>query len=219
MSKLKIRWKPFPVNKPDKEDYYFVTRNTYGRLSTSTLYWNADDEVWVNFTKCLYPGIPVDDVVAFAKLPEPYRTGDDKKLTIKIKYLTDIDKIEKIPIGDLIDLRCAQDIWFEKDEFKLIPLGVAMQLPEGYRAQICPRSSTFKNYYIIQANSVGQIDESYCGDNDEWKFPAIALKETFIPKNARICQFEIVKKQPELEIEEVETLDNPDRDGFGSTGK
>ena len=139
--------------------------------------------------------------------------------TIKIKYFTDIDKVEKISKGDLIDLRAAEDIEMKAGEFKLIPLGVAMQLPEGYKANVYPRSSTYKNFSIIMANSVGQIDETYCGDNDQWHFPAIALKDTVIHKNDRICQFEIQKIQPDIEFIEVESLNNEDRGGIGSTGK
>ena len=137
---------------------------------------------------------------------------------IKIKYFTDIDKIEKIAVGDLIDLRAAEDIEMKAFEYKLIPLGVAMKLPEGYKANVYPRSSTYKNYGIILANSVGQIDESYAGDSDQWYFPAIALRDTVIHKNDRICQFEIVKKMPEIEFIEVEKLEDKDRGGIGSTG-
>ena len=137
---------------------------------------------------------------------------------IKIKYFTDIEKVEKISQGDLIDLRAAEDVEMEAGDFKLIPLGVAIELPKGYKANVYPRSSTYKNFGIILANSVGQIDESYKGDNDEWKFPAIALRDTIIHKNDRICQFEIVKKMPPIKFEEVETLNNADRGGIGSTG-
>ena len=103
-------------------------------------------------------------------------------------------------------------------EFKLIPLGVGMKLPEGYKANVYPRSSTYKNFGIILANSVGQIDNSYSGDNDQWHFPAVALRDTVIHKNDRICQFEIQKIQPEIEFEEVEHLDTESRGGIGSTG-
>lgn len=140
-------------------------------------------------------------------------------MVVKVKYLADIQKLERIKVGDLIDLRCAEDIDMKAGEYKLIPLGVAMQLPEGYKANVYPRSSTFKNYGILLANSVGQIDESYCGDNDQWMFPAYATRETHIGKNERICQFEIVKKQPEFDFVEVETLGNEDRGGIGSTGR
>lgn len=139
--------------------------------------------------------------------------------TIKIKYFTDIDKVEKISKGDLIDLRASEDIEMKAGEFKLIPLGVAMQLPKGYKANVYPRSSTYKNFGITMANSVGQIDASYCGDNDQWHFPAIAMRDTVIYKNDRICQFEIQKVQPEIEFIEVESLNNEDRGGIGSTGR
>lgn len=139
---------------------------------------------------------------------------------IKIKYFdNEIDKIEKISKGDLIDLRTAETVEMKKGDFKLIKLGVGMKLPEGYKANVYPRSSTYKNFGIILANSVGQIDNSYSGNSDEWKFPAIALKDTVIHKNDRICQFEIQKIQPEIEFEEVECLDEVSRGGIGSTGK
>ena len=138
---------------------------------------------------------------------------------IQIKYFdNEIDKIEKISKGDLIDLRAAKDVEMKAGEFKLIPLGVGMKLPDGYKANVYPRSSTYKNFGIILANSVGQIDNSYSGDNDQWHFPAVALRDTVIHKNDRICQFEIQKIQPEIEFEEVEHLDTESRGGIGSTG-
>ena len=140
--------------------------------------------------------------------------------TIKIKYLSDkIDKIAKIDKGDWIDLRSAKTVELKAGEFKLIPLGVAMQLPEGYEAHIVPRSSTFKNFGIIQTNHQAVIDESYCGDNDQWFYPTYALRDTVINVNDRICQFRIMKKQPPINFEEVDALNNKDRGGFGSTGK
>ncbi len=139
--------------------------------------------------------------------------------TIKIKYFTnEIDKITKIEKGDWIDLRSATTIELKKDEFKLIPLGIAMQLPNGYEAHIVPRSSTYKNFGIIQTNHQGVVDESYCGDNDQWFFPAYAMRDTVINVNDRICQFRIVEKQPEITFEEVECLGNENRGGCGSTG-
>lgn len=141
------------------------------------------------------------------------------KETIKVKYFdNEIDKLEKISKGDLIDLRSAEDVKMRKGEFRLIRLGVGMKLPNGYKANIYPRSSTYKNFGVIQANSVGQIDNSYSGDKDEWRFPAIALRDTVIHKNDRICQFEIQKIQPIIEFEEVEKLDEISRGGIGSTG-
>lgn len=142
------------------------------------------------------------------------------KKTIKIKYFTDkIDKLTKIDKGDWIDLRSAEDITLKAGDFKLIPLGVAMQLPEGYEAHIVPRSSTYKNFGIIQTNHMGVVDESYCGDNDQWLMAVYALRDTQIHVNDRICQFRIMEKQPEIEFNEVLFLNNADRGGFGSTGK
>ena len=137
---------------------------------------------------------------------------------IKVRYHADIYPLEKTETGDWCDLRSAEDVEFKAGEYKLISLGVSMQLPPGYEALVIPRSSTFKHWGIIQANHMGVIDNSYCGDNDIWKFPAIAIRDTTIYKNDRICQFRIVKKQPEFEFEEVEYMDDPDRGGFGSSG-
>lgn len=139
-------------------------------------------------------------------------------VTVKIKYLRDIDKIERFNVGDWIDLRAGEDIYLERWQHKMIPLGVAMELPEGYEALIAPRSSTFKRYGIMLSNSIGIIDEAYKGDNDEWHFPAYAIRDTFIPKNSRICQFRIIAHQPMINLVEVEMLGNADRGGLGSTG-
>lgn len=140
---------------------------------------------------------------------------------IRIKYFT--DKIERLRYidgkSDWIDLRSAEEVELKAGEFRLIPLGIAMELPEGYEAHVVPRSSTFKNYGVIQTNSMGVIDESYCGDSDQWFFPAYALRETVIHINDRICQFRIMKHQPVLCFEEAGTLGNTDRGGHGSTGK
>lgn len=141
-------------------------------------------------------------------------------MKIQIKYfVSDVEKIEKIAKGDWIDLRAAEDKVMKQGEFALIRLGVGMILPEGYEAHVAPRSSTFKNFGIIAANSFGIIDNSYNGDEDEWKLPAIALRDTVIHKNDRICQFRIIEKQPEIEFETVEHLKDKSRGGFGSTGK
>ena len=138
---------------------------------------------------------------------------------IKIKYNSQIlERIKKISMGDWVDLRAAETVEMKAGEFKLIPLGVAMELPKGYEAHVVPRSSTFKNFGIIQTNSMGVIDETYCGNNDFWRFPAYALRDTKIEVNDRICQFRIMKHQPEIMFEEVNLLDNDDRGGFGSTG-
>lgn len=140
-------------------------------------------------------------------------------MKIRIKYFDkEIEPIEKISKGDMIDLRAAEDVTMAAGDFKLIPLGIAMKIPAGYEAHVYPRSSTFKKFGIIQANGVGVIDNSYCGDNDEWMFPAIALKATTIHKNDRICQFRLVENQPHITLEEVNELGYKDRGGFGSTG-
>lgn len=140
---------------------------------------------------------------------------------IKIKYHS--DEIERLRYidgkSDWIDLRAAENVTLKAGEFKLISLGVSMELPEGYEAHIVQRSSTYKNFGIIQTNHCAVIDNSYCGDNDIWKYPAYALRDTEIHVNDRICQFRIIKNQPKLYFDEVETLGNADRGGIGSTGK
>lgn len=147
----------------------------------------------------------------------------EEKLKILIRYHDDYDgeplqKIEKITVGDWIDLRAAEDVTFRSGEFGIIPLGVSMKLPEGYEAHIVPRSSTFKKWGIIQTNHMGVIDNSYSGDGDIWGMPVYSFGATTIHKNDRICQFRIMKKMPPVEFEEVDHLDGPDRGGFGSTG-
>jgi dUTP pyrophosphatase len=139
--------------------------------------------------------------------------------TIRIKYMRGVQKVERFNVGDWIDLRAAEDISMDGGSFKLIPLGVAMELPQGYEALVAPRSSTFKKLGILMANSIGIIDETYKGDGDEWHFPAYAVKDTFIHKNERICQFRIIQHQPMIHLIEVESLGNADRGGIGSTGR
>lgn len=140
-------------------------------------------------------------------------------MTVNIVYHDNtLEKIAKIEKGDWIDLRAAETIEMKTGDFKLISLGVSMKLPAGYEAHVVPRSSTFKNFGVIQANSCGIIDNSYCGTNDIWKFPALAMRDTIINKGDRICQFRIVEKQPNFAFVEVDKLDSTDRGGFGSTG-
>lgn len=140
--------------------------------------------------------------------------------TIRIHYLSsEIEHLRNIEgKSDWIDLRCARETVMKKGEFTLIPLGVAMELPEGYEAHLVPRSSTFKNFGIIQTNHMGVIDHSFCGDGDEWKMPALAVRDTVIHVNDRICQFRIVRCQPEIVFAETDRLGGTDRGGFGSTG-
>ena len=140
---------------------------------------------------------------------------------IKIRYFS--DEIEHLRYidgkSDWIDLRCAERTELKAGDFALIPLGVAMELPEGYEAHVVPRSSTFKTWGILQANSMGIVDRSYCGDNDQWRQPVYATRDTVIEVNDRICQFRIMENQPKLEFLECEHLSGPDRGGFGSTGR
>jgi len=140
-------------------------------------------------------------------------------MNIKVKYHNkNIDKIEKIKQGDWIDLRSAETVTLKQGDSKLLSLGISVQLPNGYEAHVAPRSSTFKKWGIIQTNSFGIIDESYAGNNDIWMMPVLAMRDTIINENDRICQFRIEKKMPNVEIVEVDNLENEDRGGFGSTG-
>lgn len=141
-------------------------------------------------------------------------------MTLKIKYFRDdITPIKAdVEISDWIDLRIAESITLHKGEFKLLPLGIAMELPDGYEAHVVPRSSTFNNYGIIQTNSIGIIDNSYCGDDDQWFMPVLATREITIPKDSRICQFRIFERQPRISFEIVDKLGNDNRGGHGSTG-
>ncbi len=143
-----------------------------------------------------------------------------EKEQIKIKYHSeDIEKLRYIDgKSDWIDLRAAEHVVMKAGEFRLIDLGISMKLPDGYEAVIVPRSSTFKNFGILQTNSMGVIDNSYSGDNDIYKMPALAMRDTEINVNDRICQFRIQKNQPKIEFEVVESLGGSDRGGIGSTG-
>ena len=142
-------------------------------------------------------------------------------INLKVKYFSeDIEKLRYIDgKSDWIDLRSAADVELEAGEFKLIPLGIAIELPHGYEAHVVPRSSTFKNFGVLQVNSMGVIDETYCGDNDQWFMPVLAVRDTKICVNDRICQFRIMEHQPALTFEKVDHLEGADRGGFGSTGK
>ena len=150
-------------------------------------------------------------------------------MEIKIKYHANIEPLKYIGgnKSNWIDLRVAEDVFIPIGEYRLISLGVSMELPEGYEAHIVPRSSTFKNYGITQANHMGVVDSSYCGDDDIWYFPAKCDEGkdiidgrvgTMLRKNDRICQFRIMKRQPDFQFVEVDNLGNADRGGIGSTG-
>lgn len=141
--------------------------------------------------------------------------------TIRIKYFSDaVEKLDYIDgKSDWIDLRASEEVSLKAGDFALIPLGVAMELPRGYEAHLAPRSSTFKNWGLLQTNSIGIVDGSYCGDQDMWRMPVYATRDVTIHVNDRIAQFRIMENQPHICFEEVRTLGNPDRGGFGSTGK
>lgn len=139
-------------------------------------------------------------------------------MNVKIHYHAPITPLKKLPQGDWIDLRAAERVELKAGEHRMISLGVSMELPEGYEAHLLPRSSTFKNHGILLVNSCGIIDESYCGDNDIWRFNAYATRDTVIEFDERICQFRLVEKMESVTFEEVERLSGPDRGGFGSTG-
>lgn len=139
---------------------------------------------------------------------------------IKVKYHSnDIEPLRYIDgKSDWVDLRSAENVTMKAGEYKMISLGVAIKLPEGYEAHVVPRSSTYKNFGILQTNSMGIIDESYGGNDDVWHFPAYATRDTEIHVNDRICQFRIVEHQPELDFVTVDDLGGENRGGFGSTG-
>lgn len=139
-------------------------------------------------------------------------------MTIDVKYHADIYPLKMTMNGDWCDLRAAEDVEFKAGEYKLISLGVSMQLPPGYEALVIPRSSTFKHWGLLQTNSCGLIDNSYCGENDIWMFPALATRDVVVEKNSRICQFRIQKKMNNVHFETVQTLNNVNRKGFGSSG-
>ena len=141
------------------------------------------------------------------------------EVEIKIKYLKDAHHLEQTEIGSWIDLYVYEDTAIKQGEQAYVNLGVAMELPQGYEAILAPRSSTYKNWGLIQTNSIGVIDATYNGDNDIWKLPVKATKSIVIPKDTRICQFRIQKEQPTIKFNVVDSLGNKDRNGFGSTGE
>ena len=146
-----------------------------------------------------------------------YNAAIQESSVVKIKYFNPNCKVEQH--GDWIDVKAASTIHYKSGDFIMIPLGFAMQLPKNCEGHLLPRSSTFKKYHIIMTNSMGIIDEAYCGDNDQWHFPALAFADGVVREGDRIAQFRIVKKQKPLSISVVDCLHNADRGGFGSTGR
>ena len=162
------------------------------------------------------PDLPVDLEALDRKLGELYENGDGE--TIKVQYLNDtVKRLSVNAKGDWIDLYAAETVDMKQGEHKLIHLGVAMKLPEGYEAHLVPRSSTYKKWGIIQANHVGIIDNSYSGPNDWWMLSAIAMRDTTVHAGDKICQFRIMKRQPAIKFVEGR-MEGEDRGGFGSTG-
>ena len=155
----------------------------------------------------------IDDLLNYGSIKNP------KKILVKYhrELYPELMGLEINPKGNFIDLRSAETVELKKGDFHVISLGISVQLPDRYWAQVVPRSSTFKNFGILCVNSFGVIDTSYCGDNDIWKMPVYATRDTVIHINDRICQFRIVFDNP-IRIEEVDHLDNNDRGGIGSTG-
>ena len=149
-------------------------------------------------------------------------------MKIQIKYSDEyikrnLPKIKQLANSDWVDLYTSTDAVIKFGEVSVIPLGVSMQLPKGYEAHLVARSSLFKNYGAILTNGVGIIDESYCGNNDEWKASLLGVDKynevIYVPAGSRLVQFRIIRKQPDIGFIEVDDLGNPDRDGFGSTGR
>lgn len=112
----------------------------------------------------------------------------------------------------------AHYIPYSKGDYLWLNLGVSIQLPEGYEAHVVPRSSTFKTYSIIQTNHIGIIDESYCGNDDIWIMPVLAMEDGFIICDERVCQMRIDKKMPSVQFNIVEDLGNANRGGLGHSG-
>lgn len=152
-------------------------------------------------------------------------------MKIRIKYFEESTKLKKIAKGNWIDVYANKDVFVKVNERAMIPLGFALELPSGWEAHLAPRSSTFKTWGIIQTNSVGVVDDTYIGDNDQWYMPVYCLegknieiidgvevKGTWIRKGDKIAQFRIMEVMPEIEFDEVESFGNSDRGGFGSTG-
>ncbi|CUN77288.1 deoxyuridine 5'-triphosphate nucleotidohydrolase [Clostridium perfringens] len=153
-------------------------------------------------------------------------------MIIRIKYFDKATKLKKITKGNWIDVYANKDVFVKCGEREMVPLGFALELPEGWEGHLAPRSSTFKTWGIIQTNSVGVVDDTYIGDNDQWHMPVYCLqgkdiesengeevKGTWIRKGDKIGQFRIMEVMPEIEFEEVESFGNKDRGGFGTTGR
>ena len=140
---------------------------------------------------------------------------------LKIKYhVKELEKLRYIDgKSDWIDLRVAENVSMKQGEYRLISMGISVEIPKGYEMLIVPRSSAYKNFGILQTNAMGVVDESFCGDNDIIHMPILAMRDTEIHINDRIGQFRLMPHQPEVHFIEVDHLDNEDRGGFGTTRK
>ena len=140
---------------------------------------------------------------------------------LKIKYhVKELEKLRYIDgKSDWIDLRVAENVSMKQGEYRLISMGISVEIPKGYEMLIVPRSSAYKNFGILQTNAMGVVDESFCGDNDIIHMPILAMRDTEIHINDRIGQFRLMPHQPEVHFIEVDHLDNEDRGGVGTTGK
>ena len=158
-------------------------------------------------------------------------------MNLEIRYFEGATPLKINPLGNMIDVYANKDVFIPYMAQALVPLGFAMKLPLGHIAKLLPRSSTFKTWGVIQTNHVGIIDETYCGDNDEWMIPLqctmpkqtikteinghkVTISGTWIKKGDKIAQFEIVRATPTSAYNfiPVEHLNYSNRGGFGSTG-
>ena len=200
----------YRVTNANNEDYLPFYNNDIHNNEVAKIVVHNFNKIMKSLVK---QGVIADDITE----EERRRINASKK--IKIKYHDDqLIRAEQKLGSDWIDLRAAEDVELKKGDFKLVSLGVSMSLPKGYEAHIVPRSSTFKNFGVIQPNHFGVVDHTYSSDEDVWKFSAYAMRDTFIHKNDRICQFRIMKSQPPIIFEEVDNLGGKSRGGFGSTG-
>lgn len=153
-------------------------------------------------------------------------------MELRIKYFKGATKLKQIEKGNWIDVYARKDVFVPEGERAMVPLGFALELPKGYEGHLAPRSSTFKTWGVIQTNSVGVVDDTYIGDNDEWMMPVYCLqgkneilrgtgknKGTLIHQGDKIGQFRIMESMPQIVFNEVESLENEDRGGFGTTGE
>lgn len=191
---------------------------SYKSLANLTVYLVAalalGYALWINLA------VPLWAVILFFGAVFGLSLCVNRPKRIHVKYFTDgLEPIQKISVGDWIDLRAAETVTLRQGEYYRIRLGVGMILPEGYEALVLPRSSTPEKFGIVGANSMGVIDNSYSGDGDEWHFLAVALRDTVINKGDRIAQFRIIENQPRLVFETVPHLKANNRGGIGSTGE